>query len=59
MTQGKIELYHRSMKNVITLQNYYLPGELKEEIERFVDYYNHRRYHESLDTLTPADVYAG
>lgn len=59
MTQGKIERYHRSMKNVITLQNYYLPGELREEIERFVDHYNHRRYHESLDNLTPADVYAG
>jgi hypothetical protein len=29
------------------------------KIERFVDYYNHRRYHESLDNLTPADVYAG
>jgi transposase InsO family protein len=59
MTQGKIERYHRSMKNVITLQNYYLPGELKEEIARFVDYYNNHRYHESLDNLTPVDVYEG
>jgi len=32
---------------------------LKQEIERFVEYFNHRRYHESLDNLTPANVYAG
>jgi putative transposase len=24
-----------------------------------VDYYNNRRYHESLDDLTPMDVYTG
>ena len=28
-------------------------------IEAFVDYYNNRRYHESLDNLTPANVYLG
>jgi len=58
-TQGKIERYHRSMKNIIKLDNYYLPGELKERLEEFVDYYNNRRYHESLDNLTPATVYFG
>lgn len=58
-TQGKIERYHRSIKNVINLNHYYMPGELEQEIERFVDYYNHHRYHESLDNLTPADVYYG
>ena len=59
MTQGKIERYHRTMKNVVTLQNYYLPGELEEEIRRFVTYYNDQRVHESLENLTPADVYQG
>ena len=24
-----------------------------------MNYYNHERYHESLDNLTPADVYYG
>ena len=47
------------MKNQILLNNYYLPSELQEHIQRFVTYYNHERYHESLDILTPADVYYG
>jgi len=59
MTQGKIERYHRTMKNIIKLQNYYLPGALEAEIGAFVDYYNHQRVHEALDNLTPADVYHG
>jgi putative transposase len=56
-TQGKIERYHRSMKNIIKLDNYYFPEQLKERLAEFVDYYNNRRYHESLKNLTPADVY--
>jgi len=59
MTQGKIERYHRSMKNQVLLENYYLPGDLEARVAAFVDYYNHERYHESLDNLTPADVYFG
>ena len=59
MTQGKIERWHRTMKNTIKLQNYYFPGELEQEIAAFVDHYNHQRVHESLDNLTPADVYHG
>ena len=59
MTQGKIERYHRSMKNVVQLQNFYSPTELERALADFVAYYNNRRYHESLDNLTPADVYFG
>jgi len=58
-TQGKIERYHRSMKNVVKLQHYYFPWELEAALRDFVAYYNHRRYHESLDNCTPADVYYG
>jgi len=58
-TQGKIERYHRTMKNVIKLEKYFTPEQLRDNIEAFVDYYNNRRYHESLDNLTPADVYFG
>lgn len=58
-TQGKIERYHRSMKNVVKLENYYSPGDLKLRLKEFVDYYNNSRYHESLNNLTPSDVYLG
>ena len=59
MTQGKIERWHRSLKNQILLENYYLPGELENRIGEFVIHYNTRRYHESLNNLTPEDVYLG
>ena len=59
MTQGKIERWHLSLKSRILLENYYLPGDLERAVADFVDHYNHRRYHESLDNLTPADVYFG
>ncbi len=47
------------MKNVVKLENYNFPGELKLALRDFVDYYNHERYHESLKNVTPADVYFG
>jgi transposase InsO family protein len=59
MTQGKIERYHRSMKNILLLENYYSPSDLKHYIGIFVDYYNNHRYHEALNNVTPADVYYG
>ena len=59
MTQGKIERYHRSMKNVVKLEHYYFPWELENTIAEWVVHYNHERYHESLDNVTPADVYYG
>ena len=59
MTQGKVERYHRSMKNQILLENYYLPGELETRVGDFVEHYNQRSYHESLNNLTPVDVYHG
>ncbi len=48
-----------NMCKQILLNNYYLPSKLQEHLQRFVSYYNHERYHESLDNLTPADVFYG
>lgn len=58
-TQGKIERYHRSMKSIVKLTTFFFPWELEQTIADFVAYYNTIRYHESLDNVTPADVYLG
>jgi putative transposase len=58
-TQGKIERWHQTLKNRILLENYFLPGDLENQVAAFVGHYNHQRYHESLKNLTPADVYTG
>ena len=58
-TQGKIERWHQTLKNRILLENYFLPGDLEQQIEAFVEHYNHQRYHESLNNVTPAHAYFG
>ena len=58
-TQGKIERWHQTLKNRILLENYYLPGDLENQISAFVDHYNNQRYHESIGNVTPADAYFG
>ena len=72
-TQGKLERWHQTLKNVrransppdcllfllTLLENDYLPGGLEAQVAAFVEHYNHQRYHESLNNLTPADVYFG
>lgn len=59
MMQGKIERFHLSMKSVVKLDNYYLPGQLEEAIAGFITYYNEARYREALNNVTPADMYHG
>ena len=58
-TQGKIERWHQTLKNRISLENYYLPGDLENQVGAFIDHYNNHRYHESLNNVTPADAYYG
>jgi transposase InsO family protein len=58
-TQGKIERYHRTMKNIVKLDNYYYPSELESKVEEFVNYYNKKRYHESIDNITPEQMFNG
>jgi putative transposase len=58
-TQGKIERYHRSLKSLLCLENFYFPWQLEQTIAAFIDHYNNHRYHEALDNVTPADMYFG
>jgi len=58
-TNGKIERYHQTLKGEINQIPYEIPTELRKAIEEFIEYYDHRRYHEALGNVTPADVYYG
>ena len=58
-TQGKIERWHRTLKDRILLEHHYLPGDLERQLENFITHYNTRRYHESLNNLTPECVFTG
>ena len=58
-TQGKIKRWHQTLKHRILLKNYFLPGDLENQIGAFIEHYNHERAHESLGNVTPADAYFG
>ena len=64
-TQGKIERWHQTLKNRILLENYYLPGDLENQISAFSRVRRQsrteqdQRYHESIGNVTPADAYFG
>jgi len=54
-----VERYQQTLKGEINQVPHEMPSELRQAIESFVEYYNHQRYHEALDNVTPADVYFG
>ena len=58
-TNGKIERYHRTLKEQVKLVVYENPTALELSVATFVDYYNTRRYHEGIGDVTPADAYYG
>ena len=58
-TNGKIERYHRSLKEQVNQLVYELPSELQTAIADFIDYYNYRRPHIALGNVAPADVLYG
>jgi len=58
-TNGKIERFHETLRARMNLLVYTSPDELRRTMQDFIDYYNHRRYHEAIGNVTPADVYYG
>jgi outer membrane protein OmpA-like peptidoglycan-associated protein len=51
--------FRKALHTTTSIINYYSPDQLKAKLEEFVKYYNFKRYHESLQNLTPSDVYFG
>jgi putative transposase len=56
-TQGKLSAGIRRSRTASCLST--TTGDLERQVAAFVADYNHARYHDSLDNLTPADVYFG
>jgi len=56
--RGKIERFNRRIKEKICLMVYCSPGELKKAVDDAIVIYN-RTPHESLNNVSPNDVYAG
>jgi putative transposase len=46
------------MKSSVKLNMFFFPWELELVTADFVVYHNYERYHESLDNITPADMYS-
>jgi len=58
-TNGKLERYHRTLKDDVNQVPYEVVEDLEAAIRGFVEFYNYRRYHKALKDVTPADVLEG
>lgn len=57
-TQGKIERFHRTLKNELLNHNSFCDiTDANNQLQAWRNKYNNTRPHEALDMLTPSDVY--
>ena len=55
-----VERLWRSVKyECVYINEFNSPRELRRKLTEYFEFYNHRRYHQSLDYLTPAQVHFG
>ena len=52
-----LERFHRTAKASVNLFIYYNPEALSDALDTFVDYYNYRRYHETLGNVLPQGLW--
>ena len=55
-TNGKLERFHETVKARLNLLVFTSPEALRAAMAEFIEFYNHRRYHEAIGNVTPADV---
>ena len=55
-TQGRIERFSETSKNIIFLEHHLSSGELSKALGEFNDFYNNNRLPESLINLASADL---
>ena len=53
------DLFYQFLTQIPCRNHYFCPSELEKAIDGWVKYYNESRFHDSLDNLTPRDVYLG
>jgi transposase InsO family protein len=58
-TNGKLERFHETLKARLNLLVFPSPEALRAAMAEFIEFYNHRRYHEGIGNVAPADVYYG
>jgi len=58
-TNGKLERYHRTLKDDVNQVPYEVVEDMEAAIRGFVEFYNYRRYHKALKDVTPSDVLEG
>jgi putative transposase len=56
-TNGKLERFHETLKARLNLLVFTSREALRAAMAEFIEFYNHRRYHEGIGNGTPADVY--